>query len=101
MRGEQAQAEIVKNTETVQETNVKNTQTDNKSVEVILATDPARVDFEDMVSRGDEINKTTIQAVKTLVETPVYKGDDHQGFANMQKMRDEQVKAIRQKGTVG
>jgi hypothetical protein len=93
---EKAQAEIVKNTQTPQQTIVKNTQTDDATA----TDDTAVVEYDEVVSRGEKINKQTLEVIKRDITGPIREGKLHEADDKYQELRGEQVEAIRKKGTV-
>jgi hypothetical protein len=98
---EKAQAEIVKNTVTPPPIIVKNTQTDDNADtnnDTPVATDPAHVQYAEVVSREDAITKELLEVVKRDVTTPIREGRRHEATDNYQKIREEQIDAIRKKG---
>ena len=96
---EKAQAEIVKNTETPENANVEKTQTGVIELSM-LATDPAKPNYYDSVSRKDAITKETLEVIKRDITGSIKEGKRREANDKYQKLRDEQVKAIREKGTV-
>lgn len=97
--GEKAQAEIVKNTDTPEIEIVENTSTVAPGL-VGVATDPAKFDYSDSVSRADSIKKETLEVIKKDIVAPIREGKRREANEKYQKLRKEQVKAIREKGTV-